>query len=80
MLATAAVRAGFVGHRHACSPVHNRIPGTDNVLQGGRVLEQRPDHPSVAAIQRLNDLVVADPRVESVMLPVRDGVTLIRKR
>ena len=52
----------------------------DNVLQGGRVLEQRPDHPSVAAIQRLNDLVVADPRVESVMLPVRDGVTLIRKR
>ena len=52
----------------------------DNVLQGGRVVEPRPDHPSVAAIQRLNDLVVADPRVESVMLPVRDGVTLIRKR
>ena len=52
----------------------------DNVLQGGRVLEERPDHPAVAAIQGLNDLVVADPRVESVMLPVRDGVTLIRKR
>jgi len=52
----------------------------DNVLQRGRVLEQHPDHPSVTAIQRTNDLVVADPRVESVMLPVRDGVTLIRKR
>jgi caffeoyl-CoA O-methyltransferase len=52
----------------------------DNVLQGGRVLEERPDHPAVAAIQRVNDLVVADPRVESVMLPVRDGITLIRKR
>jgi caffeoyl-CoA O-methyltransferase len=52
----------------------------DNVLQSGRVLESDPDHPAVAAIQRLNDQVVADPRVESVMLPVRDGVTLIRKR
>ena len=52
----------------------------DNVLQRGRVLEQHPDHPAVTAIQHTNDLVVADPRVESVMLPVRDGITLIRKR
>jgi len=52
----------------------------DNVLQGGRVLERHPDHPAVTAIQRMNDQVLADPRVESVMLPVRDGVTLIRKR
>jgi len=52
----------------------------DNVLQRGRVLERHPDRLAVAAIQRMNDQVVADPRVESVMLPVRDGVTLIRKR
>jgi predicted O-methyltransferase YrrM len=52
----------------------------DNVLQGGRVLEEQPDHASVIAIKQLNDLVVNDNRVESVMLPVRDGVTLIRKR
>jgi caffeoyl-CoA O-methyltransferase len=51
----------------------------DNVLQRGRVLEDNPDHPSVVAIQRMNDLVVGDERVESVMLPVRDGITLIRK-
>jgi caffeoyl-CoA O-methyltransferase len=52
----------------------------DNVLQGGRVLEEQPDHASVIAIKQMNDLIVNDNRVESVMLPVRDGVTLIRKR
>jgi caffeoyl-CoA O-methyltransferase len=52
----------------------------DNVLFSGRVLESTPSRPAVAAIQRLNDLVVADDRVDAVMLPVRDGVTLIRRR
>jgi caffeoyl-CoA O-methyltransferase len=52
----------------------------DNVLQGGHVLEEQPDHASVIAIKQLNDLIVKDDRVESVMLAVRDGVTLIRKR
>jgi caffeoyl-CoA O-methyltransferase len=49
----------------------------DNVLRGGRVL-----HPSSEAdrvIDELNDRIVTDERVESVMLPVRDGVTLVRK-
>jgi caffeoyl-CoA O-methyltransferase len=31
-------------------------------------------------MRELNDKVVRDDRVESVMLPVRDGVTVIRKR
>ena len=52
----------------------------DNLLQGGRIVEARPESPSVAAMQQVNDLIAADDRVESVMLPVRDGVTLIRKR
>jgi caffeoyl-CoA O-methyltransferase len=52
----------------------------DNVLQGGDIVERVPSRPQVAAIQQVNDLIVNDDRVESVMLPVRDGVTLIRKR
>ena len=32
-----------------------------------------------AAITRFNDVVAADPRVEQVMLPVRDGLTLVRR-
>jgi caffeoyl-CoA O-methyltransferase len=52
----------------------------DNVLRGGRVLDPAADHPADLAIRQINDRVVADTRVDSVMLPVRDGVTLIRKR
>ncbi|MEV6300452.1 class I SAM-dependent methyltransferase [Actinoplanes sp. NPDC051861] len=50
----------------------------DNVLRGGRVLAPRDAADRVVA--GLNDRIVTDDRVESVMLPVRDGVTLIRKR
>ncbi|BCY12440.1 O-methyltransferase [Actinoplanes sp. L3-i22] len=50
----------------------------DNVLRGGRVLS--PSDPADRAIAELNDRIVRDARVESVMLPVRDGVTLVRKR
>ena len=49
----------------------------DNVLRDGRVLA--PTDPSDLAICEINDIIVADGRVESVMLPVRDGVTLVRK-
>jgi caffeoyl-CoA O-methyltransferase len=49
----------------------------DNVLRGGNVMTGT--RPADAAIREVNDIVVADDRVESVMLPVRDGVTLIRK-
>ena len=49
----------------------------DNVLRNGNVLGGT--HEADIAIREVNDIVVADERVESVMLPVRDGVTLIRK-
>ncbi|GAA4430341.1 class I SAM-dependent methyltransferase [Actinokineospora soli] len=52
----------------------------DNVLRGGRVLDPDPSDEATAAIMRTNDLVVADPRVDVVMLPLRDGVTIARKR
>jgi len=50
----------------------------DNVLRGGHVIDGT--RPADVAIREVNDAIVADPRVESVMLPVRDGVTLVRKR
>ena len=52
----------------------------DNVLRGGRVLDRIADQPADIAIRELNDTVAADDRVDTVMLAVRDGVTLIRKR
>ena len=51
----------------------------DNVLWSGRVLEDGGEA-STQAIKRFNDHVAADARVERLMLTVRDGMTLIRRR
>jgi caffeoyl-CoA O-methyltransferase len=51
----------------------------DNVLWSGRVVEPDGDE-STVAIKEFNDYVAADERVVSVMLTVRDGMTLVRKR
>jgi caffeoyl-CoA O-methyltransferase len=52
----------------------------DNVLWMGQVIEPGNSDDSTLAIRALNDCVAADPRVESVMLPVSDGLTMVRKR
>jgi caffeoyl-CoA O-methyltransferase len=51
----------------------------DNVLYGGEVLAPAPSG-SARAVSQLNETILADARVDSVMLPVRDGVTLARRR
>jgi caffeoyl-CoA O-methyltransferase len=50
----------------------------DNVLWSGRVLEEDVDE-STRAIKEFNEHVRTDPRVLSVMLTVRDGMTLVQK-
>ena len=50
----------------------------DNMLRAGRVLA--PEDDSDRAIADLNEALVADDRVDVVLLPVRDGVSLARKR
>ncbi|MER5639525.1 class I SAM-dependent methyltransferase [Kitasatospora sp. NPDC002227] len=52
----------------------------DNVLQAGAVVDPACDRPQYVTMRELNDRIAADQRVDSVMLPVRDGVTLARKR
>jgi caffeoyl-CoA O-methyltransferase len=52
----------------------------DNVLWSGRVLEDDPEDEGTRAIKVFNEYVRSDERVEQVMLTVRDGMTLIRKR
>ncbi|WP_433246943.1 O-methyltransferase [Streptosporangium sp. CA-135522] len=52
----------------------------DNVLRSGRVLDPSFQEEADVAMRRMNEIVIADDRVDSVMLPVRDGVTLARKR
>lgn len=50
----------------------------DNTLWDGHVLEDSKDAQTLG-IQMFNDKVAADERVERVIVPVRDGMTLIRK-
>jgi caffeoyl-CoA O-methyltransferase len=52
----------------------------DNVLWTGRVADRSVQDDMTNAIRRFNDQVAADPRVECVMVPISDGLTLLRKR
>jgi caffeoyl-CoA O-methyltransferase len=52
----------------------------DNVLWSGRVLDPEDRSDATLAIRAFNDHVAADTRVVAVMLTIRDGVTLIRRR
>ena len=51
----------------------------DNVLWMGRVADPSADDPATRAIRAFNALVARDERVEKVMLPISDGLTLARK-
>lgn len=53
----------------------------DNTLWDGHVVDDAYQHDhQTTAINEFNALVAADTRVEKVILPIRDGLTIIRKR
>jgi caffeoyl-CoA O-methyltransferase len=75
-----ADKENYVNYYEAVLP-HLRSGGlivADNVLWSGRVL--MPKKKTDRAVVKFNKHVCRDPRVECVMLPVRDGVSLVRKR
>ncbi len=51
----------------------------DNVLQGGDVVDAASQEVNVRAIRAFNQAVVADNRVQAVLLAVSDGLTIARK-
>lgn len=52
----------------------------DNTLWDGHIVEPEYDHDKqTVALREFNDHVATDPRVEQVILPIRDGLTIIRK-
>jgi len=54
---------------------------SDNVLWSGKVIEAlQPDDTSTKALIEYNTLLKNDNRVETVMLPIRDGLTISRKK
>jgi caffeoyl-CoA O-methyltransferase len=75
-----ADKPGYVDYYEAVLPklAENGVILADNTLSSGDVLA--PNGPMSEAIARFNEHVRADERVESVLLTVRDGITLIRRR
>lgn len=75
-----ADKENYVRYWDACLPKLRKggLVVADNVLWSGRVLS--PADATDRAVRRFNEHVRRDPRVESVMLTVRDGVTLAWKK
>lgn len=64
--------------------VVDRIPSgglilIDNVLWKGRVLDENPDH-TTSRINELNSVIAGDASIDKLILPIRDGLYIVRKR
>jgi predicted O-methyltransferase YrrM len=59
---------------------HGGLIMIDNVLWDGKVADESVKDEDTAAIRALNTKIMADPRVDLVMTPICDGLTLARKR
>ena len=74
-----ADKPGYGAYYDACIEITRRggLIVLDNMMQGGKVLNPTDDR--VRAIVALNKRIKEDPRVENVLLPVRDGIMLAYK-
>lgn len=53
----------------------------DNTLWNGHVIDHAYDHDKqTIGIREFNDMIAKDERIEKVILPIRDGLTVIRKK
>jgi len=58
----------------------NGVILVDNTLWSGSVIDASRTDDDTTAIRAFNDMVATDDRVDSVILTIGDGLTLIRKR
>ncbi|HTJ32042.1 MAG TPA: O-methyltransferase [Dactylosporangium sp.] len=75
-----ADKTGYLGYWEALVP--RMLPGglilVDNVLRHGHIVDPMPGDAGTVAMVEFNRVVLADPRVESVLLPIADGLTIAR--
>lgn len=82
----AFVDADKEGYRSYVDAIHpllrtDGLIAVDNTLWSGRITAPPDDaDTSTRALQTFNDAVVADQRFETVLVPVYDGLTLLRRR
>ena len=70
----------LLGGRVLHRPVEQGLLRLDKTFLGGRVLGSAFQAAPRVVMRQMNEIILGDDRVESVMLPLRDGVTLVRKR
>ncbi len=58
----------------------NGLVLVDNVLWSGAVVDPNANDENTVAIRAFNDKVATDDRVDTVMIPLSDGLTILRKR
>jgi caffeoyl-CoA O-methyltransferase len=80
----AFIDADKTGYRHYYEEILRRTRAgglilVDNVLWEGAVLDEKDQTDDTRAIRAFNDFAVTDKRVELVMLPISDGLTIARK-
>ena len=51
----------------------------DNVLWSGKVTDEKQQDEATKTLREFNNMVNSDNRVETILLPIRDGISLIRK-
>ncbi len=76
-----ADKDNYINYFHLILPMMNKggIILSDNVLWSGKVLEEaKPNDLTTPIMQAYNKLLKEDPRVETVLLPIRDGLTVSR--
>ena len=57
----------------------NGVILADNVLWSGKVIDKNHQDETTKILRKFNDIVNNDCRVETILLPIRDGISIIRK-
>ena len=76
-----ADKENYINYFHLIVPMMNKggVILSDNVLWSGKVLEEiKPNDFTTQILLEYNQLLKEDPRVETVLLPIRDGLTVSR--
>jgi len=77
-----ADKTGYPGYYEQCLKLLRTggVMALDNMLSRGRVMDAFPEGPDIIALQKLNEFIHRDDRVDAMLLPFGDGLTLAVKR
>jgi predicted O-methyltransferase YrrM len=77
-----ADKTGYIDYVNLVLPMLSEkgVIIADNVLFHGQVFEENRKGKNALAIHAFNEFILAHPELEKIMLTVRDGLTLIRKK